>query len=257
MPELDTRSSVFLRFVDDNLDKLYSAAYRYTRNADDAEDLTQETLMRAWARLDPARTQPELRAWIWKILVNLWLDQRRHRAALKLVSDDASGLPEPGRSSTTEHEAVRHFTRAEVREAIDALPEHYRLPVMLADIDGFSYEEVAKQLEIPVGTVTSRIGRGRLALRRMLWRTAAAEGIETDRVCREAASLLAVYCRGEASPAETAFVDSHLRDCITCQEAERAEHHLVSVLREYSCHLVAPSPLRSLAYRLPEARVGA
>jgi len=224
---------------------------RYTRNAADAEDLTQETLTRAWAQLDPARTQPELRAWIWKILVNLWLDQRRHRAVLQLVPDDTNELPELGQSPTTEHEAERHLTRAEVRVAIDALPEHYRLPVMLADIDDFSYEQVAEQLEIPVGTVTSRIRRGRLALRRTLWRTAAAEGIDTDRVCREAALLLAVYCRGETSPAETAFVDAHLQGCIRCREAERAERHLVSVLREYSCHLVAPFSLRSLAHGLP------
>ena len=256
-PEHSARSRVFLRFVDENLDKLYSAAYRYTRNADDAEDLTQETLMRAWAQLDPSRSQPELRAWVWKILVNLWLDQRRRRAVLQLAPTDPGELPEPDDSPATEHEALRHITRADVRVAIDALPEHYRLPVMLTDIDGFSYEQVAEQLEIPVGTVTSRIRRGRLALRHALWRSAAAEGIATDHVCREAASLLAAYCRGETSPAETAFVDAHLQGCIRCREAEHDERHLVSVLREYSCHLAAPSALRSDANSLPEGRAGA
>jgi RNA polymerase sigma-70 factor (ECF subfamily) len=160
-----TRSGVFQRFVEANLDKLYSAAYRYTRNATDAEDLTQETLVRAWARLDPSRSEPELRAWIWKILVHLWLDQRRHRAVLQVIPTDPGELPEPDRTPATEHDALRHLTRSEVRAAIDALPAHYRMPVMLTDIDGFSYEQVAEQLEIPVGTVTSRVRRGRLALR--------------------------------------------------------------------------------------------
>jgi RNA polymerase sigma factor (sigma-70 family) len=200
--------------------------------------------------LDPSRSQPELRAWIWKILANLWLDRGRRRAVRELLPTDPSELSEQGPSPASDHEALRHLTRFEVREAIDALPEHYRLPVMLADIDGFSYDEIAGQLEIPVGTVTSRIRRGRLALRRVLWRSAAIEGIETDVVCREAASLLAEYCRGETSPAETRFVDSHLKRCIGCQDAERTERQLVDALRDYSCHLQAPPSLRDFAQEM-------
>jgi RNA polymerase sigma-70 factor (ECF subfamily) len=247
----DERRSVFDRFVEDHLDQLYSAAYRYARNSADAEDLTQETLMRAWAHLDPSRSQPELRAWVWKILANLWLDRGRRRAVRELLPTNPSELPEPVPSPPSDHEALRYLARSEVREAIDALPEHYRLPVMLADIDGFSYDDIAGQLEIPVGTVTSRIRRGRLALRRALWRSAAVEGIETDVVCREAASLLAEYCRGETSPAETRFVDSHLTGCIDCQDAERTERQLVDALRNYSCHLHAPPSLRDFAQRMP------
>jgi RNA polymerase sigma-70 factor (ECF subfamily) len=247
---VDQRRLVFDRFVEEHLDQLYSAAYRYARNPVDAEDLTQETLMRAWAHLDPSRSQPELRAWIWKILANLWLDRGRRRAALDLLPTDPGELPEQDPSPASDHEALRHLTRSEVREAIDALPEHYRLPVMLADIDGFSYDEIAGQLEIRVGTVTSRIRRGRLALRRALWRSAAVDGIETDVVCREAASLLAEYCRGETSPAETRFVETHLQGCLRCQDAEHTERQLVDALRDYSCHLRVPAPLRDFARRV-------
>jgi len=253
LERVDARRAVFDRFVEEYLDRLYSAAYRYTRNVADAEDLTQETLVRAWAHLDPSRSEPELRAWVWKILVNLWLDHGRRRAVRELVPTDPDALPEPEPSSASEHEALRRLTRSDVREAIDSLPERFRLPVMLADIDGFSYDEIAEQLDVPVGTVTSRIRRGRLALRRLLWPAAASEGIETDLICREAASLLAEYCRGKSRPAETAFVEAHLKRCVRCQEAERTERELAQALRARSCRLHAPPALRAFGRRIPDA----
>lgn len=256
LQSVDARRAVFDRFVQEQLDSLYSTAYRYARNAADAEDLTQETLLRAWAHLDPGRSEAELRAWVWKILVNLWRDRGRRRAVRELVPTAPDELPEPEPSPASEHEALRGLTRSDVREAIDSLPERFRLPVMLADIDGFSYDEIAEQLDVPVGTVTSRIRRGRLALRRMLWRAAASEGIETDLVCREAASLVAEYCRGETAQAETAFVEAHLARCVRCLEAERSERDLLRALRVHSCRVQAPMALRALAWHLSAAEKG-
>lgn len=255
LERVDARRVVFDRFVEENLDRLYSAAYRYTRNVADAEDLAQETLVRAWAYLDPSRSEPELRAWVWKILVNLRRDHGRRHAVAELVPTDPDELPEPEHSPASDQSVLRRLTRLDVRQAIDALPAHYRLPVMLADIDGFSYEEIADQLGIPVGTVTSRIRRGRLALRRALWRSAAVEGIESELVCREAAALLSEYCRGETSPAETAFVEAHLRGCAHCLEAERMESGLADALRAHACRLEAPPALRAFARRVPLRQV--
>lgn len=253
LPRTDaTRSSVFGRFVQAHLDELYSSAYRFTRDRVEAEDLVQETLVRAWPRLDPERSEAEIRAFVYRILVNLVLDRRRHDAVRELRPTDPATLPDVP-FPPADLGALRRLTRAEVRRAIDSLPLRYRLPVMLVDIDGFSYEEVAEQLGVPVGTVTSRLRRGRLALRRALWRTAAADGIDSDLVCLEAGSLIAAYARGEASPAESAFVETHLQRCLRCREVAEVERAVHRLLRERSCRLPAPAGLRRLASLLASA----
>ncbi len=242
--------NVFTRFVQENLDRLYSSAYRYVRDATEAEDLVQEALTRAWAHAEVERSDPELRAWIYKVLVHLVVDRQRRHRVLPVVPTDPAALPDVDAAPPSEQTALRRLGRAQVRAAIDALPGQYRLPVMLADIDGFSYDEIADQLDLPVGTVTSRIHRGRLGLRHALWQLAAADGIQTDRVCREAAHLLSDYCRGQASASVAGFVEAHLADCVRCAEAERTEREILTVLRESACELTAPATLSAFARHL-------
>ncbi|MGQ0668908.1 MAG: sigma-70 family RNA polymerase sigma factor [Actinomycetota bacterium] len=244
------RAVVFGRLVEAHLDRIYSSAYRFTRNKAEAEDLVQETLTRAWAHLDPERSEREVLAWVYRILVNIVLDRRRRDGVLQLRPTDPAELPEVELSPSSDVAALRRLTNAEVRTAIDSLPEHYRLPVMLVDIDGFSYEEVAAQLGAPIGTVTSRLQRGRVALRRMLWQAAASDGIQSDVVCREAGSLIAAYCRGETSSAQSAFVEAHLERCLHCRDVEEAEREVLRLVREKSCRLRAPVRLVELAWRL-------
>lgn len=252
--ELDrAREATFVGAVQANLDRLFSTAYRLTRDRADAEELVQETLLRAWARFDPRREAREILVYLYRILVNLARDRARRRTVLDLRPQDPGTLPE-AEAPASDVEALRRLTAAEVRRALDALPEHYRLPILLADIDGFSYEEVGAQLGVPVGTVASRLRRGRLLLRRSLWRAAAAEGIVSDDVCREAGSLLAAYCRGETTDAERAFVEAHLARCLPCRDVERVEREVLRLVRERACREPAPPSLLAFVRAGPWAR---
>jgi RNA polymerase sigma-70 factor (ECF subfamily) len=237
-----TREAAFLGAVEGNLDRLFSTAYRLTRDRAEAEELVQETLLRAWAGLDPGRDAREVLAFVYRILVNLARDRGRRRAVVDLRPTDPRTLPEE-KVPASDLEVLRQLTAAEVRRALDALPERYRLPVLLVDIDGFTYAEVAFQLGVPAGTVASRLRRGRLLLRRALWRAAAVEGIASDPLCREAGSLLAAYCRGEASEPERLFVENHLARCLPCRGVERVEREVRRLVRERACREPAPPAL--------------
>lgn len=249
------REAAFLEAVEGNLDRLFSTAYRLTRDRADAEELVQETLLRAWTRFDPHRGAREILVYLYRILLNLARDRARRRTVLDLRPQDPGTLPE-AEAPPSDVEALRRLTAAEVRRALDALPEHYRLPILLADIDGFSYEEVGAQLGLPAGTVASRLRRGRLLLRRSLWRAAATEGIASDELCRQAGSLLAAYCRGEVSQAERRFVEAHLAGCLPCRDVGRVEREVLRVVRERACREPAPPSLVAFLRTGPWARAG-
>lgn len=237
----------FSAFVREHLDSIYSSAYRFTRSHADAEDLVQETLYRAWAHLDRSRTAEETRAWVYRIMVNLAKDGWRRRAVVRVDSVEPDRFPDgDARMPAAGLSTLRNLTSAEVRAAIDSLPPHHRLSVMLVDIDGFSYAEAAAVVGIAVGTLTSRLRRGRAALRRTLWHSAATAGLQSDLVCREAGALVAAYCRGETSPAESEFVAAHLGRCLKCRDVVEIERELLSLVRERACAVAAPDRL----YRL-------
>jgi RNA polymerase sigma-70 factor, ECF subfamily len=176
-------------FVDDALPhmrSLYSTAVRLTGNPTDAEDLVQETYLRAYRSYDTFTAGTNLRAWLFRILTNAHINRYRaqkrrpEEAELDDVEDlylykrlgDVHGL---GRSA--EDELMDLFSEGEVLAAIDALPEVYRLAVLLADVEGFAYKEIAQILDIPIGTVMSRLHRGRKALQRALYDFAVARGL--------------------------------------------------------------------------------
>jgi RNA polymerase sigma-70 factor (ECF subfamily) len=168
------------RFVRDALrylDQMYRAARRYTHHHADAEDLVQETMLRAYAGFASFREGSNLRAWLFRIMTNTWINsyraaQRRpdehlteHITDSQLGSyalHSAAGLP------SAEVEALQAMTGDEVTEALDALPEALRIVVFYADVEGFKYKEIADIMAIPVGTVMSRLHRGRRRLRRSL-----------------------------------------------------------------------------------------
>ncbi len=248
------RDGAFLSVVEANLDRLYSSAYRFTRSREEAEDLVQETLLRAWGRFEPHRAERELLAYLYRIMVNLVRDRRRRGRVLELRPTDPVELHDGPTAAGADLDALRRLTAAEVRRAIDSLPERYRLPVLLVDVDGFTYEEVSVQLGVPVGTVTSRLRRGRLVLRRLLWRAAASDGIASDEVCREAGPLLAAYRRGEASEADRRFVEAHLERCLPCRDGEAVDREVVRLVRERACRLAAPAALVAFVRGLPARR---
>ena len=157
-----------------SLDSLYRAALRLTRNPADAEDLVQETYLKAFRASDRFEPGTNLRAWLFTILHNTARNRVRDRArdAVAIdseVVDKAADAPPPGGASagaaeTPESLLMRETLAPELQAAIDALPEAFRQAVWLRDVEEFSYAEIAAMLSIPIGTVMSRISRGRQML---------------------------------------------------------------------------------------------
>ena len=149
---------------------LYSAALRMTRNPADAEDLVQETYLKAYRGFGGFEEGTNLKAWLYRILTNTYINayrakQRRpDETDLDEVEDlylyrRLGGLEAARASRSAEDELMDLFTEAEVKTAIEALPENFRMAVLLADVEGFSYKEIAEILDIPIGTVMSRLHR--------------------------------------------------------------------------------------------------
>ena len=167
---------------------LYSAALRMTRNPADAEDLVQETYLKAYRGFGSFEQGTNLKAWLYRILTNTFIN--RYRAAKRRPDetdlDDVEdfylyrrlgGLEEARAGRSAEDELMDLFSEAEVKAALDALPEQFRMAVLLADVEGFSYKEIASILDIPIGTVMSRLHRGRKNLQKALFEFATNQGL--------------------------------------------------------------------------------
>ena len=171
-----------------HMESLFSAALRMTHNAADAEDLVQETYLKAYRSFASFREGSNIRAWLYRILTNTYINlyrakQRRPEVTevediedLYLFHRLSSSNPAAG-SSSAEEQALELITDDEVKAAIDSLPEAFRLAVYLADVEGFSYAEIAEITEVPIGTVMSRLHRGRKALQKALLPYAEAHGL--------------------------------------------------------------------------------
>jgi RNA polymerase sigma-70 factor (ECF subfamily) len=168
--------------------QLYSAAMRMTRNAADAEDLVQETYLKGYRSYATFEEGTNLRAWLFRILTNTYINsyrakQRRpEETNLDTIEDfylyrRIGGLEEALASRSAEDELMDLFTDDEVKQALEDLPENFRLPVLLADVEGFSYKEIAEMLDIPMGTVMSRLHRGRKAMQKALFDFAEQRGL--------------------------------------------------------------------------------
>jgi RNA polymerase sigma-70 factor, ECF subfamily len=172
------------------LNRLYGTALRLTRDAADAEDLTAEALAKAWSKLDQLQDRQSFEKWIFRILVNTFLSEKRRRREepagdVASEADAADGfslfaqLHQPFLLwwGNPEQDFLNKLLREDIEAALEKLPEAYRVVVILVEIHGLSYEEVASTLEVPIGTVRSRLNRGRSLLQRSLWRQAGQLGI--------------------------------------------------------------------------------
>jgi RNA polymerase sigma-70 factor, ECF subfamily len=162
-----------------HMGSLYTAALRMTRNPADAEDLVQETYLKAYRAFATFQEGTNLKAWLYKILTNTFINSYRSkkRRPEQTELDDVEdlylyrrlgGLEAALAGRSAEEEVMEHFTESDVKDAVESLPEQFRLAVLLADVEGFSYKEIAEILDIPIGTVMSRLHRGRKALQRAL-----------------------------------------------------------------------------------------
>ena len=170
---------------------LYTAALRMTRNAADAEDLVQETYLKAYRAWDSVQQGTNLKAWLYRILTNTFINRYRAKKRRPDESDldeiedlylyrRLGGLEAAQTGRSAEDEVMDLFTETDVKAAIEALPENFRIAVLLADVEGFSYKEIAEILDIPIGTVMSRLHRGRKALQRALVDFGTQRGLVSD-----------------------------------------------------------------------------
>jgi len=173
-------------------DRLYGTALRLTRSSEDAEDLVAETVAKAWTKLGELRDLQSFEAWIQRILTNTFMSEWRHRRA----SPEVAMEPETERNegepfslfeklhrpfllwwATPEEEAIAKLLREDIGRALDALPDAFRIAIVLVDIQEYSYAEAAEFLGVPIGTVRSRLARARAQLQRALWQHAQDAGL--------------------------------------------------------------------------------
>jgi RNA polymerase sigma-70 factor (ECF subfamily) len=168
--------------------QLYSAAMRMARNPADAEDLVQETFLKAYRAYDTFQEGTNLKAWLYRILTNTYINKYRKESRRpsevdlgdvedlylyrRLGSEDTAEA-----SRTTEDRVLDGLVESDIKTAVEELPENFRIPVLLADLEGFSYKEIAEILDIPIGTVMSRLHRGRKAMQKRLWEFASQRGL--------------------------------------------------------------------------------
>src|SRR6266550_6920512 len=171
------------------LPSLYGAALRMTRNPADAEDLVQDTYLRAFRGFSGFAEGTNLKAWLYRILTNSFINTYRKKQREPQTVEGPDDLDEwylfdrlGGRNVelSAETEVLDRIPDDAVKAALESLPENFRLPVLLADVEGFSYKEIADIMDTPIGTVMSRLHRGRKALQKALWDTAKERGLIDD-----------------------------------------------------------------------------
>ena len=169
------------------LDSLYAAALRMTRNPADAEDLVQEAMLRAYRGFDRFEAGTNLKAWLFRILTNAYINtyRKKQREPQKVSQDEVEEFDlyrelknhDPQFTSTPESIVLDNLVDSDIIEALDDLPEQFRLAVVLSDIEDFSYAEMAEIMDVPLGTVMSRLHRGRKALQKRLFDLSKERGI--------------------------------------------------------------------------------
>ena len=171
------------------LDQLYGAAMKMTRNPPDAQDLVQETYLKAFASFRSFAEGTNLRAWLYRIMTNTYINgyRKRQREPYLGVVEELEDWQMGGAESTTamssrsaEAEAIDRTPASIVTEALNDLPEDFRMAVYLADVEGFRYQDIADIVEVPIGTVMSRLHRGRARLRKVLGAYANEQGVGTS-----------------------------------------------------------------------------
>jgi RNA polymerase sigma-70 factor, ECF subfamily len=168
------------------LPSLYGAALRMTRNPADAEDLLQETTLRAYRGFASFREGTNVKAWLYRILTNSFINTYRKKQREPKTVDGPEDLDEwflfdrlgaQSVARSAEEDVLANIPDADVKDALESIPENFRMAVLLADVEGFSYKEIAEITGVPIGTVMSRLHRGRKALEKALYGVAKERGL--------------------------------------------------------------------------------
>ncbi len=187
-----THRAVFVSHIEGNLDRLYGAAMRLTRNTSDAEDLVAEAVAKAWACLNTLQDPERCLPWMIRIMTNLYISGKRtlesrtrHEEYIEESDAEETGFSLFDRLhqpfllwwGNPEQAFLDHVLRQDIDEALNNLPDNFRTVVLLSDIEGLSYNEIAEALDIPIGTVRSRLARARSLLQKALWEHALDKGL--------------------------------------------------------------------------------
>lgn len=185
----------FVEHIEAHLNQLFSAALRMTKNRSDAEDLVAETVTRGLSNIDSLQDTGRFVPWLLRIMTNTFISEKRkavhrtvHESYTEEVTDEETGfslferLHQPFLLwwSNPEQEFLNQLLGEDLETALDSLPENFRVVVMLSDMEGLTYQEIAEAVEVPVGTVRSRLARGRGMLQKALWRHAHDRGLITN-----------------------------------------------------------------------------
>lgn len=190
------RRELFEARIEPIMDRLYGTALRLARDPNDAEDVVAETIAKAWSRLDDLRDMEQFESWLFRILNNTFINTCRRR---RCRQDREVSVDEDGRETladttgfslfqqlhqpfllwwaTPEEDFLNGLLREDIQQALDSLPDTFRVVVVLVDIQGYTYEQTATQLDVALGTVRSRLSRGRGLLQKALWRQARDAGL--------------------------------------------------------------------------------
>lgn len=187
------RRRFFQSEVERLMDRLYGTGLRLTRNRADAEDLVAEALTTAWSRLDTLKDLQAFEKWVFRILTNTFVSRQRRRReipATELERDDEEGDPEALFDrlhqpfllwwDDAERRLLDRLACRDIERALDGLPDPFRLVVVMVELEGFTYAEAAESLSIPVGTVRSRLSRGRRLLQDAIWRQTRPRGVTAE-----------------------------------------------------------------------------
>jgi RNA polymerase sigma-70 factor (ECF subfamily) len=198
-----------------HLPALYGAALRLTRNEGDAEDLVQETMLRAYRFFDTFEAGTNCKAWLFRILTNAFRNRYREREREQEIMEEAEssdanlGQFLPATPRDTETALLGRMVSGDVEKALASVPSEFRLAVILADLEDFSYKEIAEIMECPAGTVMSRLYRGRKILQKLLYEYAVDQGIVRN--ARHAPGEAAPGTREDDQGAETLDFESYRR----------------------------------------------